>query len=112
MFPWLGVGVLAPKNKAGTIVLSIWLLLATVLVNAYTGTLLSILVIPERSLPVNSLEDLSTSQLGVLLQRGTIWENLMKVLCFCFFGNQIKVNLSNIILPCFNSNVSNLAPIT
>ena len=56
-----------------------WSLTAVVLSNAYTGKIVSDLLVPSRFAVVDTLEELPASPLDWLLRRGTLSENLFMV---------------------------------
>lgn len=44
------------------ILVGVWLLIATVLVNSYSGTVISYLTVPKMKPPINTFEDLAISE--------------------------------------------------
>ena len=56
-----------------------FLMVATILSNAYMGNMLSHLLIPKQNDPINSLEELSTSPLTWILRDGTAEATLFMV---------------------------------
>lgn len=50
-----------------------WLLVAMVLVNSYSGTVISFLTVPRMKPPINTLEDLATSRdVNLILYRDIV----------------------------------------
>lgn len=50
-----------------------WLLVATVLVNSYSGTVVSYLTVPKMKPPINTFEDLATSEdVGILIKEDVV----------------------------------------
>ena len=56
-----------------------WNLCAVILINAYTGNMLSHLLIKQRTSTINSLEDLLTSSLQWVIRKGTSVETVFTV---------------------------------
>jgi hypothetical protein len=50
-----------------------WLLVATVLVNSYSGTVVSYLTVPKMKPPINTFEDLANSKdVGILIKEDVV----------------------------------------
>lgn len=66
-----------------------WLLIATVLVNSYSSTIISYLTVPRMKPPINTFEDLAASQdvSLVLLADNVIGQHILVYTwpCYSFF---------------------------
>ena len=55
-----------------------WVLIATVLVNSYSGTVVSYLTVPKMKPPINTFEDLAASNdVEILIKEVVIGQQLM-----------------------------------
>ena len=70
---------MSSKRSALRIVAGAFCLMAVVLANSYNGVLRSRLSTPKYEATVNSLEELSESELGVVLMKGTAMTNIFLV---------------------------------
>ena len=68
--PTQGIRLPHPQRESFRILIGFWLLAALVLVNSYSGTLVSSLTAPTMKPSINSLEDLTTSTDVSLVLRG------------------------------------------
>lgn len=60
--------------------LGLWLLMMVVLINAYTGTLISYLTVPKLEAIPNSLEELAASRrYKISIEQGTLLSGLILV---------------------------------
>lgn len=67
-----------------TLSLMMWSFTAVVLSNAYTGKIVSQLLVPKRHPIIDSLEQLPTSPLSWIVRRGTAGETLFLVVALHF----------------------------
>lgn len=55
------------------VLLGVWVLMATVLVNVYSGTVISYLTVPRTKPPINTFEDLAANRdVGIILRTEAI----------------------------------------
>ena len=66
----------------------LWSFMAIVINTAYTGKVVSNLLIPEHHQIVNSLQQLSLSSLRWIVRSGTSWEQLFMVAVVSLFSSQ------------------------
>ncbi len=55
-------GNVAVAHFSFRILVGVWILIATVLVNSYSGTVVSYLTVPKMKPPINTFEDLADSK--------------------------------------------------
>jgi ionotropic glutamate receptor len=85
MFVLKGGGI-AIARLSFRILVGAWLLIAMVLVNSYSGTVISYLTVPKMKQPINNLEDLASSEdVGLILLADTVIEQQIRVRLGHFF---------------------------
>lgn len=73
-------GGIAIARLSFRILVGAWLLIAMVLVNSYSGTVISYLTVPKMKPPINNLEDLASSEdVGLILLADTVIEQQIRV---------------------------------
>ena len=67
------------RNNSTVIVASVWCLIVVVLIYAYIGTFISFLTFPKLKPIISSLEDLPSSKLTWVIDKGTSLDSLFLV---------------------------------
>jgi ionotropic glutamate receptor len=70
---YIGIYLAVGRLFSFRILVGAWLLVAFVLVNSYSSTVVSYLTLPRRKPAINSLEDLAADEsVGIILQTDTL----------------------------------------
>ncbi len=73
-------GSVAVVQLSFRVLVGAWLLIATVLVNSYSGTVISYLTVPKMKPPINTFEDLVASkEVELILLAETVIEQQIRV---------------------------------
>ena len=89
----------SPRGKLYlAVLLMLWSFMAIILNNAYTGKIVSNLLVPERKPIVRSLEELSHSSLDWIVRHGSARESLFKVTLFFTINVLSNVNSIPILI--------------
>ena len=92
----IGNGQKPPRNAIIlSLLIATWSFSSVILNNAYTGGIVSNLVVPNRIQLINSVEELGAlppSSLGWIVRPGTNWETLFMVTVFWLFIIRSVVN--------------------
>lgn len=68
------------------VLVGVWLLLTTVLVNSYSGTVISYLTVPKMKPPIETFEDLTACEtVGIILREDFV---IGKQILVMFFSSQ------------------------
>jgi hypothetical protein len=66
-------GDVAVVHLSSRILVGVWILIATVLVNSYSGTVVSYLTVTKMKLPINTFEDLAASnEVEILIKEDVV----------------------------------------
>ena len=72
-------GSLAIARLSFRVLVGVWLLVAMVLVNSYSGTVISYLTVPKMKPPINTFDDLIASEdIGLVLLEDTVIEQQIR----------------------------------
>jgi hypothetical protein len=82
---FVGGAVLLPQCSF-QILVGVWLLLTTVLVNSYSGTVISYLTVPKMKSPIETFEDLTACEnVGIVLREDfVIGKQILVMFSWCW----------------------------
>lgn len=91
---YIGIYLAVGRLFSFRILVGAWLLVAFVLVNSYSSTVVSYLTLPRRKPAINSLEDLAADEsVGIILQTDTLVGQRILVIMYklycCFYMSMV-----------------------